>query len=98
MRGSWLSRVTTGVFLETTSAINIEEDLLQTEKERDLLEEVMGLKEKYREVILLYYYQEMAIKDIAEVLNIKEGSVGVRLQRAREQLGGKLQEVSEYER
>ncbi len=97
MRGSWLSKVKTGVFLESTSLTNIEEDVLQEEKERELLEKVMQLKVKYREVILLYYYQEVGVKDIAEILNIKEGSVRVRLQRARQQLGGLLQEVNNHE-
>ena len=97
MRGSWLSKVKTGVFLESTSLINIEEDVLQAEEEKDLLEKVMQLKVKYREVILLYYYQEVGVKDIAEILNIKEGTVRVRLQRARQQLGGLFQEVNNDE-
>lgn len=98
MRGSWFNRVKTQIFLESTSSINIETELVQAERDRELLEKVMGLKVKYREVILLYYYQEMTVKDIAEILHIKEGTVRVRLQRAREQLGEQLQEVKQLGR
>lgn len=47
---------------------------------------VCSLKPKYKEVILLFYYQEMKAKDIANILNITESAVTVRLTRAREQL------------
>ena len=47
---------------------------------------VCSLKPKYKEVILLFYYQEMKAKDIANILNISESAVTVRLTRAREQL------------
>lgn len=98
LRGNWLRKVKTGVFDDSTSPINIEDHILKAEKEQDLLEKVLQLKVKYREVILLYYYQELEVKDIAEILNIKEGSVRVRLQRARNQLAKLLQEVNTHEK
>jgi len=51
-----------------------------------VLKEISRLKPKYREIILLFYYQEMKTKDIAAVLRITESAVTVRLSRAREQL------------
>lgn len=47
---------------------------------------VCSLKPKYKEVVLLFYYQEMKAKDIAVALGISESAVNVRLTRAREQL------------
>ena len=41
---------------------------------------------KYKTVIILHYYDFMPIKDIARTLNISEGAVKKRLERARKQL------------
>ena len=51
-----------------------------------LLLDVMKLSSKYKEVILLYYYQDMKIPEIAEALQIPESTVSVRLKRGREKL------------
>ena len=55
-----------------------------------VLREIHRLSPKYREVILMYYYQEMKAKEIAAALDISESAVTVRLTRAREQLKKKL--------
>ena len=49
-----------------------------------LLVNIMKLKPKYKEVILLYYYQDMKIREISDVLKTPEGTVSARLKRARE--------------
>ena len=54
--------------------------------EDDLVEAVMQLPIKLREVILLYYYQDMHITEIADSLNLSQSSVSGRLKRAREKL------------
>lgn len=41
---------------------------------------------KYRELLVLYYFEEMDYKEIAEILQIPVGTVGVRLKRGREAL------------
>ena len=41
---------------------------------------------KYKEVLLLRYYEDMDYKEIAEVLELPTGTVGIRLKRAREAL------------
>lgn len=51
-------------------------------EERDLLIDVSRLPEKYKSVILLYYYQEMTQQEIADVLGISRSAVNYRLQRA----------------
>ena len=56
-----------------------------------LLEEVMALKPKYREVLLLYYYQDLKISEISKVLGAPESTISVRLKRAREQLKSRLE-------
>ena len=51
-----------------------------------VLNEVMQLPSKYRAVILLRYYQELEVKEIAKVLGLTRTAVSVRLNRAREML------------
>lgn len=97
MRTSWFSRVKVGMDLEGISGIKVDENLLEQEVHRQILQEVAQLRHTYKEVILLYYYQEMTIKEIAEILGVKEGNVKVRLQRAREKLSTRLKEVRFHE-
>lgn len=51
-----------------------------------IVDEVLKLAIPYREVILLYYYRHLSIKEVSDVLGISESSVKVRLHRAREKL------------
>jgi RNA polymerase sigma-70 factor (ECF subfamily) len=44
------------------------------------------LDAKYREILVLYFYEDMDYKDIAEVLSIPVSTVGVRISRAKEKL------------
>ncbi len=62
-----------------------------------ILAEIAKLPVKYREVILLYYYQELAILEIANLLNEKESTIKARLVRARKKLKPELAEVICYE-
>lgn len=58
----------------------------------ELLETVLALPEKYRNVIYLYYYEEYSAVEIAEILGRKENTIYTWLMRAkgllREKLGG----------
>ncbi|MDF2629203.1 MAG: polymerase subunit sigma [Symbiobacteriaceae bacterium] len=51
-----------------------------------LLETVMALPVEYREVITLYYYEEMDTREVAQALGLSEGTVRSRLHRARARL------------
>lgn len=60
--------------------------IVTREKEFEKIEAVQWIRsipKKYSEVLLLYYINELSIKDIAKVLGIKEGSVASRLSRGR---------------
>lgn len=41
------------------------------------------IEPKYREVLVLYYLEELSYKDIADILAVPIGTVGIRLSRAR---------------
>lgn len=47
---------------------------------------IARLAPKYKAVVLLFYYEEMKLKEIAAVLRIPEATVSTRLARARTQL------------
>ena len=64
----------------------------ENREEHALFEEVMKLPEKYREVIHLYYYEDLSAKEIARILRITEGSVKMRLSRGRSFLRDVLKE------
>lgn len=55
-----------------------------------LLADVYALPEKYKQVLLLYYYQEMTLEETAQSLRISRSAVHKRLVRARELLKGRL--------
>lgn len=47
---------------------------------------VMNLSRPLREVVILYYYQELKAREIADMLHLPISTVTARLSRAREQL------------
>ena len=51
------------------------------------------IKPKYREIIILYYYQKFSVADIAEILELTKSAVKSRLKYARENLKKYLEEV-----
>ena len=66
-----------------------QEVVLHTEK-TTLLEALMRLGDKYREAIILYYFEELSTVQIAGLLGLNESTVRSRLKRARDELRGYL--------
>jgi RNA polymerase sigma-70 factor (ECF subfamily) len=60
-----------------------EPDLDREDDVRRLLAEVEGLPEECREVVMLYYYQDVTYRDVAETLGVSAATVNARLTRAR---------------
>lgn len=54
---------------------------------------VLHLQPRYREPILLYYWQEYTIREIAQITGEKENTISPRLRRARKQLEEELKGV-----
>lgn len=74
---------------DTLISHTVFEDPIQREKEQKEMKEIVdkGLKEvesKYREILVLYYIEELSYKEIAEILHVPIGTVGVRIMRAKE--------------
>jgi RNA polymerase sigma-70 factor (ECF subfamily) len=54
---------------------------------KDMIDRGLGeLAPKYREVLILYYLEEMTYKEIAEILQVPTGTVGIRIKRGKEAL------------
>ena len=71
----------------------VEEENVQVLNEADrnlsnseLLKLVQQLGKKYRDVILLHYFQDLTVKEVSQVLEIPEGTVKTYLFRGRKQL------------
>ena len=62
-----------------------------TERDDALTQAVMRLPEKLRRVIILYYYQGLSVREIAETLGITQPSVSNRMKRGREKLKAALE-------
>ena len=58
--------------------------LVNAEYTDELYYELKKLPQKYREVIHLYYYQDMPVDEIAKMLGKRSGTVRTQLNRARE--------------
>lgn len=58
----------------------------QEEMRRALEKGLSALAPKYREVLVLHYLEDMAYKDIAQVLQVPVGTVGIRIKRAKDSL------------
>lgn len=63
----------------------------QEPDESNLFQVIRELPEKYQTVLVLFYFEEMSTKEMAEFLSIREGTVRMRLMRAREKMKEKLE-------
>lgn len=57
---------------------------------------VNNLDEKYRAVVVLYYFNGFSVKEIANMLDIFEGTVKSRLFKARRLLKGKIESLNYF--
>ena len=57
----------------------------------ELWDVVMKLDVSYREVTILYFYEQLSIKEISKILYIPEGTVKSRLYRGKKQLKSHLE-------
>ena len=64
-----------------------------TSEHTALHDAVMKLPAKYRIVVHLFYFEDYSIKEIADIINIKETTVQTQLMRARAKLKEQLKEV-----
>lgn len=81
--------------LETKSKhlASAEDKVMESYQKQAIWDAVFQLPVKYREVVILYYREGMAVSDISDVLAVGEGTVRTRLRRARNMLEKKMGKV-----
>ncbi len=89
-RAAWVKRVVLGSpAMELAPAPDQMDDRLE---KQELLAAIRRLPADFRDAILLHYYQGYAINEIAEMLNVPEGTISSRLSRGRKKLEELLKE------
>lgn len=78
-------------YLQHSESDTPENKLIAKTEEIELVNTVLSLPLKYREIIYLYYYEECSITVISEYLGIKENTVKTRLYLARKKLKKKME-------
>lgn len=90
---TWLTRILINTALDLikkkSRVVPMDREVLENkvkpyitpENEIDLLKAVMELDEKYKSVIVLRYYQDYSIKQIAEILECPEGTIKTNIHR-----------------
>ena len=90
-RGAWLRRVVLGApVLEMIPDGN--DEIEKREEKAELMRAVNKLPTVFRETVLLHYYQGLGIAEIAQMLDLPEGTISSRLSRARKKLEVLLKE------
>lgn len=98
---AWLIRVTINIAKSTCTSFwhrnrvpyedYMDEIPFEEESDRDLMEAVLSLPDKYRIIVHLYYYEGYKTREIADTLKLSENTVKTRLLQSRKLLKNKLE-------
>ena len=83
-RGAWLKRVILGG--PTFELIPAPDEFSCRDDQQAMMAAINQLPATFKEVILLHYYQGMNIAEIAQMLELPEGTISSRLSRGRKKL------------
>ena len=98
---AWLIRVTvnqcktaaTSAWSKRKVSLDVVAELAEESAEQEypeVYEAVRSLPEKYRQVIHLFYYEELSVKEISRILGRNEATVKTHLARGRKLLADRL--------
>lgn len=68
---------------------------IESEQKKYLYTKIMNLYESYKEILILYYFCDFSLKEIANMRNITEGAAKTMLFRARRKLKKELEGENE---
>ena len=74
------------LLLENEYINNLPDTSDADKKNEEIYEYVCLLRDSYKTIIILYYYENYSLKEIASILKITQDNAKVRLNRARNQL------------
>ena len=99
---TWLIRIvineSNNLYKKRSKEIAVDKDHFKNIKVNDnykdlsLYNAINSLDEDLRITTILFYFEDMKYKDIAKILNVKEGTIKSRLSRAKEKLHNILKE------
>lgn len=92
-RGAWLKRVILGG--PTFELIPAPDEFSRRDDQQAMMAAINQLPATFKEVILLHYYQGMNIAEIAQMLELPEGTISSRLSRGRKKLESILLKVGD---
>lgn len=95
LKSSWKQKVIPMEEIESNQSYHLEDEILKEENAELIIQEILKLPIKYKEILLLYYYQDLLTSDIAKILKLPEASVRTRLRRARDIIKNKLKIILE---
>ncbi|MBJ8112729.1 RNA polymerase sigma factor [Bacillus cereus group sp. N6] len=72
--------------IDFADEVNISEEFIQKVESEMIREVIQLLNEKYKTVLVLYYYEQYSYKEMSEILNIPIGTVKYRLNYAKKQM------------
>lgn len=70
----------------------VEKQVIQRYEDEQLVKTVLSLPDPYKEVIYLYYFEELSIKEISYLTSVNQNTIKTRLKRAKEILKDCLEE------
>ena len=81
------------------SNLTVEEEVVKKNEEEELAALIFELPLKYREIIILYYYEQLKIREIHSLTGLNIETIKSRLRRGKKMLYDKLlEEEEEYEK
>lgn len=80
------------VYLDDDSGLVFKDESLPVEEKIDLYNAIDNLRDKYKTVIILKYFENMSIDQISNIMDIPSNTVKSHLRRAKEALGESLRE------
>ncbi|KHF38559.1 hypothetical protein LQ50_20650 [Halalkalibacter okhensis] len=81
-------------FFKSNQATRITPEMILLEREQDerITKALLLLPIKYREVMIFFYYEDVTISGISEILKVNENTVKTRLRRGKQLLKKMLEE------
>jgi RNA polymerase sigma-70 factor (ECF subfamily) len=79
--------------VETQKLPSPEDAVIRNQQEKVLWDQLNGMNEKFRTVVVLRYFHELSIAEISEILSVNEGTIHSRLHTARERLREALENM-----
>lgn len=83
-RGAWVKRVILGS--PRFELVPAPDEIGKLTDQQELMDAINQLPSTFKEVILLHYYQGYGITEIAEMMELPEGTISSRLSRGRKKL------------